>query len=101
MMPTARSKPANGSLLLFDFVCESLCSSVRLCILIANNCSLIGLSVECGFHFLEGNHDVPYRALMPLNVDNLLVAGIIKGVRRWIPNLSLRWLTQHISHFRF
>lgn len=26
-------------------------------------------------HFLEGNHDVPYRALIPLNVDNLLVAG--------------------------
>jgi hypothetical protein len=26
-------------------------------------------------HFLEGNHDVPYRALVPLNVDNLLVAG--------------------------
>jgi hypothetical protein len=26
-------------------------------------------------HFLEGNHDVPYRALIPLNVENLLVAG--------------------------
>jgi hypothetical protein len=26
-------------------------------------------------HFLEGNHDVPYRALIPLNVDNLLMAG--------------------------
>jgi hypothetical protein len=26
-------------------------------------------------HFLEGNHDVPYRALVPLNVYNLLVAG--------------------------
>src|SRR4051812_22710435 len=26
-------------------------------------------------HFLEGNHDVPFRALIPLNVDNLLVAG--------------------------
>ena len=26
-------------------------------------------------HFLEGNHDVPYRALVPLNVENLLVAG--------------------------
>ena len=26
-------------------------------------------------HFLEGNHDVPYRALIPLNVVNLLVAG--------------------------
>ncbi|MBL9216813.1 MAG: FAD-dependent oxidoreductase [Opitutaceae bacterium] len=26
-------------------------------------------------HFLEGNHDVPYRALVPLGVANLLVAG--------------------------
>ena len=26
-------------------------------------------------HFLEGNHDVPFRALMPLNVVNLLTAG--------------------------
>lgn len=26
-------------------------------------------------HFLEGNHDVPFRALIPLNVDNLLTAG--------------------------
>jgi hypothetical protein len=26
-------------------------------------------------HFLEGNHDVPYRALVPLNVENVLTAG--------------------------
>jgi hypothetical protein len=26
-------------------------------------------------HFLEGNHDVPYRALIPLGVENLLMAG--------------------------
>lgn len=55
MTPTSRVKPADGVSLEFDFVCESLCSSVFPGILVAKDCSVVDLGVKRRFHFVEGN----------------------------------------------
>ena len=53
--PVSCSQPANGSSLVVDFVCESLCSSVHLRILVTKHCPMIDLSFKCGLHLVDGN----------------------------------------------